>query len=131
MISILADDNFNFGFGHFMLGVLWIFMFVIWFWLLVSVFNDLFRRHDIGGGVKVLWAAVVIIFLWFGVLLYILIEGRGMAKRNQEAMDAARAQMRTAAGYSPADELEKLKKLHDAGTLNDAEYAKAKADTLG
>ncbi len=128
---MVLADTYNWTFGQFMLGVLYIFMFVVWFWLLVSVFNDLFRRHDIGGGMKVLWAAIVIITLWFGVLIYILVNGRGMAERNQKQMDVAREQMRSAAGYSSADELEKLKTLHSAGTLSDDEYAKAKANVLG
>jgi len=128
---MVLADTYNWTFGDFMLGVLYIFMFVVWFWLLVSVFNDLFRRHDIGGGMKVLWAAIVIITLWFGVLIYILVNGRGMAERNQKQMDVAREQMRSAAGYSSADELEKLKTLHSAGTLSDDEYAKAKANVLG
>jgi len=54
-----------------------------------------------------------------------------MAERNQKQMDVAREQMRSAAGYSSADELEKLKTLHSAGTLSDDEYAKAKANVLG
>jgi predicted membrane channel-forming protein YqfA (hemolysin III family) len=128
---MVLADTYNWTFGDFMLGVLDIFMFVVWFWLLVSVFNDLFRRHDIGGGMKVLWAAIVIITLWFGVLIYILVNGRGMAERNQKQVDVAREQMRSAAGYSSADELEKLKTLHSAGTLSDDEYAKAKANVLG
>ncbi|CAB4728180.1 unannotated protein [freshwater metagenome] len=128
---MVLADTYNWTFGQFMLGVLYIFMFVVWFWLLVSVFNDLFRRHDIGGGMKVLWAAIVIITLWFGVLIYILVNGRGMAERNQKQVDVAREQMRSAAGYSSADELEKLKTLHSAGTLSDDEYAKAKANVLG
>jgi hypothetical protein len=128
---MVLADTYNWTFGDFMLGVLYIFMFVVWFWLLVSVFNDLFRRHDIGGGMKVLWAAIVIITLWFGVLIYILVNGRGMAERNQKQVDVAREQMRSAAGYSSADELEKLKTLHSAGTLSDDEYAKAKANVLG
>ncbi|MBJ7260615.1 MAG: SHOCT domain-containing protein [Acidimicrobiia bacterium] len=128
---MVLADTYNWTFGLFLLGVLYIFMFVVWFWLLVSVFNDLFRRHDIGGGMKVLWAAIVIITLWFGVLIYILVNGRGMAERNQKQVDVAREQMRSAAGYSSADELEKLKTLHSAGTLSDDEYAKAKANVLG
>ena len=128
---MVLADTYNWTFGLFLLVVLSIFMFVVWFWLLVSVFNDLFRRHDIGGGMKVLWAAIVIITLWFGVLIYILVNGRGMAERNQKQMDVAREQMRSAAGYSSADELEKLKTLHSAGTLSDDEYAKAKANVLG
>ena len=128
---MVLADTYNWTFGQFMLGVLYIFMFVVWFWLLVSVFNDLFRRHDIGGGMKVLWAAIVIITLWFGVLIYILVNGRGMAERNQKQVDVAREQMRSAAGDSSADELEKLKTLHSAGTHSDDEYAKAKANVLG
>lgn len=126
---LAADDGF--GSGQFLLGVLYIFMFVIWFWLLISIFSDLFRRHDISGWVKAFWILFVIIIPLLGILLYFITQGHGMALRTQEQMKHVQQQIRQEAGFSSADELEKLKKLHEAGTLTDDEWAAQKAKVLG
>ena len=120
----------EFGSGSFLLGLLEIFMFVIWFWLLISIFSDLFGRHDISGWAKAAWTIAVIVLTFLGILLYLITQGRGMAERAQERAKRAQQQMRQEIGYSSADELEKLKKLHDAGTLTDDEYAAQKAKAL-
>ena len=120
----------EFGSGSFLLGLLYIFMFVIWFWLLISIFSDLFARHDISGWAKAAWTIAVIVLTFLGILLYLITQGRGMAERAQERAKRAQQQMRQEIGYSSADELEKLKKLHDAGTLTDDEYAAQKAKAL-
>jgi hypothetical protein len=120
----------EFGSGSFLLGLLYIFMFVIWFWLLISIFSDLFGRHDISGWAKAAWTIAVIVLTFLGILLYLITQGRGMAERAQERAKRAQQQMRQEIGYSSADELEKLKKLHDAGTLTDDEYAAQKAKAL-
>jgi len=120
----------EFGSGSFLLGLLYIFMFVIWFWLLISIFSDLFSRHDIGGWAKAAWTIAVIVFTFLGILLYLITQGKGMAERAQERAKRANQQLRQEIGYSSADELEKLKKLHDAGTLSDDEYAAQKAKVL-
>ena len=76
------------------LNVVWtlliIFAWVIWFWLLITVFADLFRRHDIGGGTKALWIIFVIILPFLGVFIYLIAQGSAMSERNQR--DAAAAQ---------------------------------------
>jgi Short C-terminal domain/Phospholipase_D-nuclease N-terminal len=128
MNLFLADSSF--GSGDFLLGMFEIFMFVIWFWLLIAIFSDIFRRHDISGGVKALWILGVIIFSFLGILLYFITQGHGMATRNQEQAKQMQQQLRQEVGYSGADELEKLKKLHTAGTLTDAEYEAQKAKVL-
>lgn len=120
----------EFGSGSFLLGLLYIFMFVIWFWLLISIFSDLFARHDISGWAKAAWTIAVVLLTFLGILLYLITQGRGMAERAQERAKEAQQQMRQEIGYSTADELEKLKKLHDAGTLTDEEYAAQKAKVL-
>ena len=120
----------EFGSGSFLLGLLEIFLFVIWFWLLISIFSDLFARHDISGWAKAAWTIAVIVLTFLGILLYLITQGRGMAERAQERAKRAQQQMRQEIGYSSADELEKLKKLHDAGTLTDDEYAAQKAKVL-
>ena len=128
MNLFLADDSL--GSGSFLLAMLEFFMFVIWFWLLISIFSDLFARHDISGWAKAAWTIAVIVLTFLGILLYLITQGRGMAERAQERAKRAQQQMRQEIGYSSADELEKLKKLHDAGTLTDDEYAAQKAKAL-
>jgi predicted PurR-regulated permease PerM len=125
-VSVLAAE---WTFGDFMLSVLWVFSFVILIWLLITVFSDLFRRHDIHGWVKVLWILLVIIMPFLGVFIYIITQGHGMAERNQKYVEQQKEQLREFVA-TPADELERLSKLHDAGKLSDEEFAQLKAKVL-
>jgi Phospholipase_D-nuclease N-terminal/Short C-terminal domain len=128
-MPLLADTTWDFG--DFMLGVLWIFFFVIWIWLLITVFGDVFRRHDIGGGVKTLWVLFVLFLPYLGVFIYLISQGHGMAERAQQAQSAAVDQLKQQMGYSVAEELEKLDALHQKGSLTDAEYQQLRAKVLG
>ena len=74
---------------HMLWTILIIFGFVIWFWLLITVFSDLFRRHDCSGGKKVLWVVFLIGAPMIGVLVYLIANGHSMAERNAKAMQAA------------------------------------------
>jgi ABC-type multidrug transport system fused ATPase/permease subunit len=120
------------------LDVLWtliiIFAWVIWFWLLITVFGDIFRRHDIGGGTKALWVVFVIILPFLGVLIYLIAESKGMAERNQKQVQAAQQQtdeyIRTVAGSDPAEQIAKAKQLLDAGTISSAEFDALKQKAL-
>lgn len=111
-------------FGTFLVDVFVIFMFVLWIWLLISVFSDLFRRHDISGGAKVIWVIFLIILPYLGVLAYVLTQGGGMAERNQAQATKAREEMRNIVGFSAADEIRKLDELKAKGSITDAEYQK-------
>ena len=71
------------------------FAWIIWFWLLITVFADVFRRRDIGGGMKAVWIIFVIVLPYLGVLIYLIAEGHSMADRNMEQMKAARSAKRT------------------------------------
>ena len=75
------------------LDILWtmliFFAWIIWFWLLITVFADLFRRHDIGGGMKTLWIIFVILLPFLGVFIYLISQGKSMAERNVKGMQAA------------------------------------------
>ena len=128
MQAFLASGEF--GSGSFLLGLLYIFTFMIWFWLLISIFSDLFSRHDISGWIKALWIIAVIAFSFIGILLYFITQGHGMAERGQKRQEQAQQQYKQEMGFSSADEVEKLKKLHAAGTLSDEEYAAQKAKVL-
>ena len=115
------------GFGNFLVDLFVIFMFILWIWLLISVFSDLFRRKDISGGGKVLWVIFLIILPYLGVLAYVLTQGGGMAERQQAQAQKARADLRDMVGFSVADEIRKLDELKAAGSINDAEYQKLRA----
>ncbi len=125
---VLAED---FTFGHFLLGVLYLFGWIILFWLIITVFLDLFRRHDVSGWMKAVWVILVIIFPFIGVLAYLITQGRGMALRSQQQAEQARDQARQAVGFSAADELEKLDRLKGAGKLSDDEYQRMRAKLVG
>jgi hypothetical protein len=121
------------------LEVVWtlfvIFAWVIWFWLLITVFADLFRRHDIGGGKKTLWIIFVIVTPFLGVFVYLISQGHSMAERNQKQMRAQQAQMddyvKSVAGSGgSAAEIEKAKQLLDSGAISQAEYDALKAKAL-
>jgi hypothetical protein len=128
-MPLLADTTWDFG--DFMLGVLWIFFFVIWIWLLIMVFSDIFRRHDIGGGAKTLWVIFVLFIPYLAAFIYLISQGHGMAERAQKSQAAAVDQLKQQMGYSVADELQKLDTLHKQGSLTDAEYQQLRAKALG
>src|SRR5208337_2117238 len=121
----------GFTFRNFVADAFAIFMFVLWFWLFVSVASDLFRRHDISGWAKVLWVIALILFSYIGIFAYILTQGRGMAERNQARAQQARDELRQVAGFSPADEIEKLNRLKSAGSIFEQEYARLRARVIG
>jgi hypothetical protein len=122
------------------LDVLWtmliFFAWVIWFWLLITVFADLFRRHDASGGKKVLWTIFVIFLPFLGVFAYLLANGDDMAKRNAERAQAQKAQfddyVRSTAGGggSAAAEIDKAKQLLDSGAISQDEFDALKAKAL-
>jgi hypothetical protein len=114
-------------FGTFLVDVFVIFMFVIWIWLLISVFSDLFRRRDSSGVAKVIWVIFLIVLPYLGVFAYLLTQGGGMAERKLAQASKAREEMRNFVGFSAADELRKLDELKAKGSITDAEYQKLRA----
>jgi hypothetical protein len=117
----------GFTYRNFLVDVLTIFLFIVWFWLLIAVASDLFRRHDISGWVKALWVIGWIIFPFIFMLAYLIFQGRGMAERNAQQARQARDELRSAVGFSAADEIEKLDRLKQAGSISDAEFARMRA----
>ena len=107
------------------LDLLWtmfiFFLWVIWFWLLITVFADVFRRHDTSGFVKVAWIVFVIILPFLGVFIYLIANGQGMAERNVKAAEAAGAR------GGPATEIATAKQLLDSGAINQEEYEAIKS----
>jgi predicted membrane channel-forming protein YqfA (hemolysin III family) len=112
----------GFTFPNFLADVFSIFIFVSWFWLLITVFGDLFRRRDISGWGKVVWVIVLVVFPYLGVFIYLISQHRGMAERQNERAQQAREQLRQVAGISVADELEKLERLRNSNTISSEEY---------
>jgi hypothetical protein len=122
--------NEGFTFRNFLVDAFAIFIFVVWFWLLITVYMDLFRRHDISGWAKAIWVIGILVFPYLGVLAYIITQSRGMAERNSQQVQQARDELRKVVGYSAADEIEKLDRLKKAGTITDAEFSRLRAKLL-
>jgi len=105
--------------------------------LLIVVFSDLFRSHDIGGWAKAFWVIGIIILPYLGVLLYLIVRGHKMAEHAQQAAAAqdaaAKAYIQQAAGTtgSAADEIQRLADLKAQGVISDAEFEAGKAKALG
>jgi len=121
------------------LEVMWtmfvFFAFIIWFWILITVFADIFRRRDASGFTKVLWIIFVIIAPYLGVFVYLIANHQGMTERNIEKAQAQQAQMdqyvKSVAGSGgAAAEIEKAKGLLDSGAITQAEFDAMKAKAL-
>lgn len=115
--------------------MLWFFLFFIWIMLVVRVFADIFRSHDLSGWGKAGWTLAVVLVPLLGVLVYVIARGDSMQKRQME--DATVAKQRrdesirqSATSDSSTDELAKLARLHDDGTISDAEFQQAKSKVL-
>ena len=128
-MPVLADAEP--GVGEFLLWLVWIFLFVIWFWLLITIFADLFRRHDISGWVKALWIIFVIVLPFLGILIYLITQSHSIAERNVKQAQAEQEQLRQIVGTSSADELVKLDQLKASGSITDDEYQKMRAKVIG
>jgi predicted membrane channel-forming protein YqfA (hemolysin III family) len=122
------------------LNVFWdiliVFAWVLFIWVAIVVFTDIFRRRDISGWIKALWVILIVILPWIGVLIYLIANHDGMADRSQKESKAAQASfdeyVREAAGKSgPASEIDTAKKLLDSGTISQSEFDAIKAKALG
>lgn len=121
------------------LDVMWtllvFFAWVIWFYLLITVFGDLFRRHDLSGWAKAAWIIFVIVLPYLGVLVYLIAEHEGMAERSAKQLQQSQAQIddyvrSVAAKSDPADQIAKGKQLLDQGAISQAEYDALKQKAL-
>jgi putative oligomerization/nucleic acid binding protein/phospholipase D-like protein len=122
------------------LDILWtmliFFLWIAWFWILITVFADIFRRHDTSGVGKVLWLIFVILVPFLGVFVYLIANHDGMTKRNIERAQSQQAQMddyvrSVASSGGAAAEIEKAKGLLDSGAITQAEFDSIKAKALG
>jgi hypothetical protein len=117
----------GFTFRNFVADVFAVFLFVLWFWLLIIVISDLFRRHDISGWVKAIWVIALIVFPYLGIFAYLITQSRGMTERSSQQAQQAREELRRVAGFSVADEIEKLDRLKKSGTITDQEFTRLRA----
>lgn len=128
---LLADITF----GHLLLLIAEVFLFVIWIWILVFILSDLFRDHELSGWWKAVWVLFLIVVPIFAALVYLIARGNGMRERSIQAQAEAKKQfdayVRDRAGTgSPAEELQKLHGLQESGAISAEEYERAKAKLL-
>jgi len=120
------------------LDVVWtmliFFLWVVWFWLLFTVFADVFRRTDLSGWGKTGWIVFTIVLPFLGVFIYLITQSSGMTERNLQRTQAARADfdeyVRDTAGGGAAAEIERAKKLLDSGAITQAEFESIKQKAL-
>ena len=113
----------------------WFFMFVIWIWVLIALFGDIFRSDDLSGGMKAFWIFFIVIIPWLGIIVYLIVRGSGMQKRAIDHAQAQQAQFQqyvqdTAGASSSVDQLAKLADLRTQGVITDAEFEAQKAKLL-
>jgi hypothetical protein len=122
---MLFDGGYTFS--NFLVNVLAIFAFVVWFWLLVVIYGDLFRRHDIPGWGKALWVIALVLFSYLAILAYLITQARGMAERNVQHAQQERDELRRFVGFSVSDEITKLLRLKEDGSITDEEFQRLRA----
>ena len=116
-------------------SILWFFLFFVWIMLIFTIFGDIIRNDEMSGVAKAIWSILIIFLPFIGIFAYLIIHGGKMGERQLKAAKKQEAEVqdyiRTTAGApSQADELAKLAELHKAGSIDDAEYAAAKAKIL-
>ena len=117
----------GFTYRNFLMDIIAVFAFVVWFWLLIVIYGDLFRRHDISGWGKALWVLALVLFSYLGIFAYLITQGKGMAERNTQQAQQARDELRSIVGFSVADEMTKLDQLKKSGSITDVEYGRLRA----
>jgi ABC-type transport system involved in cytochrome bd biosynthesis fused ATPase/permease subunit len=121
------------------LDILWttliFFAWVLFIWIAITIFIDIFRRHDISGWAKAGWIILIVILPWIGILIYLIANHAGMAERRMKEVQASQQQFddyvrATATSGGAASEIEKAKELLDKGTITQAEFDGIKAKAL-
>ena len=125
----------SFGDGDVLLWFAEVFLFVVWFWILIVIFGDIFRDHDLSGGMKAFWVLFVVIIPWLGILVYLIARGGGMAERAAKQQKAAQDQFdayvrETSSSANPADQISQAKALLDSGAIDQSEFDALKAKAL-
>ena len=124
-----------YSFGDVLWSMFIFFMWILWFYLLFTVFADLFSRHDIGGWGKAGWTVFVILLPFLGVFIYLIAEGKAMGERRMKQVQVAQAQtdsyIKSVAGSASAsDQIAQAKQLLDSGAITQTEFDQLKAKAL-
>ena len=126
----------SFGLTEALVSIATIFLFVMWFWILITIISDLFRDHETSGVAKAFWILFLILIPFLAALIYLIVRGHGMRDRAIAEQAEVQKQMNQyireqAAAASPADELHKLSELKDKGVIDAAEYERLKSKITG
>jgi hypothetical protein len=116
----------DWDFGDIFLTMIMFFFWFLFVWMFISVFSDIFRRHDLSGLAKAGWIFVICVLPFLGILLYMIVRPK-MTEQDKAMLEEAEARHRRATGYSAADEIAKLSELHKSGTISDQEFERLKA----
>jgi len=132
---LLASSSYNYPILNVFWTILMVFLWVLWFWVLITVFIDLFRSRDLSGWAKALWFVFILVLPLIGVLVYLIARGGKMhehAAREAELQDQQfRRYVQEAAGsQSSAEQLAKLADLRDRGVITADEFDREKAKIL-
>ena len=125
----------EFGTGQVFWSMIWFFLFFMWIWLIIVIFSDIFRSHDLSGWSKALWTIFIIFLPFLGIFVYLIARGgkmRDHAVQDAQAQDAAfRAYVQNATtSGGAADELSRLADLRERGVISDEEFQQLKAKAL-
>ena len=123
-----------------LLNVFWtifeVFLWITWFWILITVFVDIFRSHDLSGAAKAVWFLFVLLIPLIGVVVYLIVRGGEMHERTAQVVQAQEAAYGSyvaqngTSSSSTADQLTKLADLHDRHVISDQEFDQEKAKVL-
>jgi hypothetical protein len=125
----------TFGVGQVVYSIFWFFLFFIEIWLMVSVFIDIFRSHDLKGWAKALWVLLVLVVPLLGILVYFIVRGDKMRAHQIQVQQSQEQSLsdyvRHAAGRrSPADELSRLAELKRDGVISEEEFQQLKSEVM-
>jgi hypothetical protein len=125
----------GFGLWDVIVSMFWFMLLLAWIWLIIAIFSDIFRDHELSGWAKALWTLFLVFVPWLGAIVYLIVRGGSMSERSAKAAQdreaGVRAYVQDVAGKpSTADELRKLIALRDEGAISTADYEQAKAKVL-
>jgi len=119
--------------GQVLWTMLWFTMFFLWIWVVITVFADVFRSHDLSGFAKALWTLFVLFLPFLGVLAYLIARGHKIGEHQVEDLKRRETEMQSyirSAAATPASDLATLADLHARGLIDDAEFEQMKQRTL-
>jgi hypothetical protein len=132
---ILADSSSSYPLLNLIWTMIVFFAWIIWIWLLITIFADLFRRSDVSGWAKAGWVVVLLVLPFIGVLIYLIAQSHGMAERRQKDVQQAQSQLddyvrSVSSQGQPADQIARGKQLLDTGAITQQEFEAIKQKAL-